>query len=122
RVGNYINCNDFITVGSPLTQEGAFYKGRVLSLFGQTASNTKQKLENLSVYPNTVEDQLIIEDEVAYKDSDQVKVYTRLEQDISIAKRIEANRMYLDVSHLSKGMYHIEVTVDNREGYYKILK
>ena len=121
-VGNYNNSNDFITDGSPLTQDGAFYKGRVLSLFGQTASNTKQEIENLSVYPNPVEDQLIIENEFAFKDSDQVKVYNLLGQDISITKRIEANRMYLDVSHLSKGMYRIEVEVDGKKGSYKVIK
>ena len=54
--------------------------------------------------------------------SEQVKVYTILAQDISISKRIEANRMYLDVSHLSKGMYIIEVEVDGKKGSYKVIK
>jgi len=122
KINSYQNANDFITEGAPLTLIGSGYNGTVLSSFGQTASNSTQELKNISVYPNPVEDQLVIENELAFKDSDQVKVYNLLGQEISISKRIEANRMYLDVSHLSKGMYHIEVTVDNRNGYYKILK
>lgn len=121
-VGNYNNSNDFITDGSPLTQDGAFYKGRVLSLFGQTASNTKQELENLSVYPNPVEDQLIIENEFAFKDSDQVKVYNILGQNIKFDKQIDNQYIYINTTSWSSGMYLIEVLVDGKKGSYKVIK
>src|SRR5690606_35820797 len=121
-VGNYNNSNDFITDGSPLTQDGAFYKGRVLSLFGQTARNTKQELENLSVYPNPVEDQLIIENEFAFKDSDQVKVYNILGQSIKFDKQIDNQYIYINTTSWSSGMYLIEVLVDGKKGSYKVIK
>src|SRR5690606_8313834 len=124
KIKNYQYETGFITQGNPLNfHNNLGYNGIVISLFSKaTASNTKQELENLSVYPNPVEDHLIIENEFAFKDSDQVKVYNILGQDISISKQIEANRMYLDVSHLSKGMYLIEVLVDGKKGSYKVIK
>lgn len=123
-IKNYQNENDFITQGNPLNfHNNLGYNGNVISLFSKaSASNTKQELENLSVYPNPVEDQLVIENEFAFKDLDQVKVYNLLGQYISISKRIEANRMYLDVSHLSKGMYIVEVEIDGKKGNYKVIK
>src|SRR5690606_4400315 len=115
KINSYQNANDFITEGAPLTLIGSGYNGTVLSSFGQPASNSTQEFKNISVYPKPVEDQLVIDNEIAYKDSDQVKVYDLVRQEISISKRIEAHRMYLDVSHLSKGMYHIEFIVASRK-------
>src|SRR5690606_27951658 len=88
KVNSYQNANDFITEGTPLTLMGSGYSGTVLSSFGQTASNSTYELKNISVYPNPVEDQLIIENEFAFKDSDQVKVYTLLGQELKIDKQI----------------------------------
>src|SRR5690554_128715 len=123
-IKNYQNENDFITQGNPLNfHNNLGYNGIVISLFSKaTASNTKQELENLSVYPNPVEDQLIIENEFAFKDSDQVKVYTLLGQELKIDKQIDNQYIYINTTSWSSGMYLIEVLVDGKKGSYKVIK
>src|SRR5690606_23635660 len=107
KIKNYQNENDFITQGNPLNfHNNLGYNGIVISLFSKaTASNTKQELENISVYPNHVEDQLIIENEFALKESDQVKVYNILGQSIKFEKQIDNHYISLNAAPRSSGVY-----------------
>ena len=122
KVSGYQSADDFITEGAPLTLIGSGYNGTVLSSFGQTASNSTQDLKNISVHPNPVEDQLIIENESVFKDSDQVKVYTILGQEIKLDKQINNQHIYINTSSWSSGIYLIEVFVGSKKGTYKVIK
>ena len=123
-VDSYQNATDFVSEGTlNYNSLNNSFEGLVITSFGKPSlTNQEYSLENLSVYPNPVEDQLIIENEFAFKDSDQVKVYNLLGQELKIDKQIDNQYIYINTTSWSSGIYLIEVLVDGKKGSYKVIK
>jgi len=107
---------DVLAVGIPLSDANGTASGsvKVYNLVGLLSSD-HFVLENFNIYPNPTSDVLNIslENDLILK---EVIIYNSLGQ---IVKK--SNKTKIDVSSLSKGMYHAEVKTDKGKASKKII-
>lgn len=79
-------------------------------------------LETLSVYPNPVNDVLIIQGDLNNLNNGTVDVFDVTGKNVLKSKIVDSQSMSINVSNLKQGMYILTITKDGAKQNYKFLK
>lgn len=122
-IKNYQYDDSYATHGQPLASYPFItgLGGWVLSSFvrNTTVANESFHLENVTIYPNPVQNQLNISYETPI---DDIRIYNLLGQKLKAELKNSDDEIQINTSSWTAGMYTIVVTSEGKIGSYKIVK